>query len=392
MDMKLSHIFSEFFESEKTGGLILIACTVLSLLITNSPFGEHYLHFWHRYLDLSFLQVHLNYSLEHWINDGLMAIFFLLVGLEIERELYDGELSDFKNAILPIGAALGGMIIPALFHLSLNIGTPAQAGIGIPMATDIAFALGVLSLLGKKIPNSLKVFLTALAIIDDLGAIMVIALFYTREFFFIPFGIAFMIFVLLMLLNRFKVYNLVFYILPGMVMWYFMLKSGVHATTAGILLAFTIPFSRDKKHCPSYRLQHALHRPVSFLVLPVFAFANTGIVFTPDWYAALKESNTAGIIAGLIFGKPFGIFLFSLIAIKMGICRLPDDITFRHVVGAGALAGIGFTMSIFITNLAFTDPELIRSSKIAILAASAVAGTAGYALLSRAPQSTELHS
>jgi NhaA family Na+:H+ antiporter len=386
--MNLSQIFSEFFKSEKTGGLILIACTILSLLIANSSFGEYYLHFWHRYLDLSFMHIHLNYSVEYWINDGLMVIFFLLMGLEIERELYDGELAELRNALLPICAALGGMIMPALFHLSLNIGTSSQAGIGIPMATDIAFALGVLSLLGNKIPPSLKVFLVAVAIIDDLGAVILIALFYTQDFSFFYFGVAIMIFVVLMILNRSKVHNLVFYILPGIVMWYFMLKSGVHATTVGILLAFAIPFDRDKKLCPSYRLQHLLHKPVSYLILPVFALANTDIVLVPGWYLALRETNAAGILAGLVLGKPLGVIMSSFIAIKTGLCRRPDDITFRHLAGAGALAGIGFTMSIFIANLAFADPELVRNSKIAILAASAIPGVAGFSLLSTAPKST----
>jgi len=385
--MNLSRTFTEFFESEKTGGLLLMVCTVLSIFIANSSFGGAYLRFWHRYLDLSFLNIQLKYSMEHWVNDGLMAIFFLLVGLEIERELKEGELSDWRNALLPIVAALGGMVIPALVHFSFNVGTPSLSGIGIPMATDIAFALGVLSLLGARVPPSLKILLTALAIIDDLGAVIIIAIFYTQGFSLLYFGLSILIFAGLMILNRLKVTNLFFYLLPGVVMWYFMLKSGVHATVAGILLAFAIPFCEDERVCPSYKLQHLLHKPVSFLVLPVFALANTGIVFTQGWYLTFTERNTAGILGGLVLGKPLGIFFCSLMAIRTGFCKLPDDVTFRHLMGAGVLAGIGFTMSIFITNLAFSDAELIRNSKIAILAASAIAGVTGYLILSAAGRS-----
>jgi NhaA family Na+:H+ antiporter len=381
MKNRLSRTFTEFFESEKTGGLVLVVCTALSLLIANSAYGERYLQFWQGYLDLSFLSIQLNYSLEHWINDGLMTLFFLLVGLEIERELYAGELADLRNAMLPIFAALGGMIIPALFHLSFTLGTPSQPGMGIPMATDIAFTLGVLALLGNKIPPSLKIFLAALAIIDDLGAVMIIALFYTQGFSLFFFAMAVIIFAALIVMNRLKINRLIFYLVPGIVLWYFMLRSGVHATTAGILLAFAVPFCRDEKFCPSYRLQHFLHKPVSFLILPVFAFANTGIVFAPDWFFVFTERNTGGILAGLVLGKPLGIFIFSLIAVKTGICKLPEDLSVRHIIGAGALAGIGFTMSMFITNLAFSDAKLITSSKIAILIASAVAGVTGFLVL-----------
>jgi Na+:H+ antiporter, NhaA family len=263
-----------------------------------------------------------------------MAVFFLLIGLEVERELYAGELSDIRNALLPICPALGGMIIPALLHLSINIGTASQSGIGIPMATDIAFALGVLSLHGNRVPSSLKVFLTALAIIDDLGAVVIIALFYTQDFSLFYFGISLIIFVILVTLNRLKVSNLMFYLLPGIVMWYCMLKSGVHATTSGILLVFAIPFSKDENLCMSHRLQHFLHRPVAYLILPVFALANTGIVFGPGWYATFAERNTVGILAGLVLGKPLGIFLFSLLAVKTGLSNLPEDLTLRHFIGA----------------------------------------------------------
>jgi Na+:H+ antiporter, NhaA family len=376
--MNLSRIFSEFFESEKTGGLLLLACTFLSLFLANSSLSAAYLHFWHRSLDLSFFTIALDHTLEYWINDGLMTVFFLLVGLEIERELYDGELSDLRAAVLPIGAALGGMIVPAFFHWILNFGTVTQAGIGIPMATDIAFALGALSLLGNRIPPSLKVFLAALAIIDDLGAVIIIALFYTSHLSFPHLGAMALILLVLIILNRLKVKNLLFYIVPGIIMWFFMQKSGVHATAEGILLAFVVPFDKDKGRCPSYRLQRILHKPVSFLILPLFALANTGIVLTSSWYLSLTENNSLGILAGLILGKPLGIILASFLIVKTGWVHLPEDLTFRHLAGIGILAGIGFTMSIFITNLAFKDPILTLDSKIAILAASAVSGLLGY--------------
>jgi NhaA family Na+:H+ antiporter len=380
----LTQLFQEFFESEKTGGLALVACTLLSVVIANSGWGGGWSHFWHAHLDLSAGPVLLDYSVEHWINDGLMAVFFLLVGLEIEREIYIGELADFRKALLPILAAVGGMLIPAGFHFFLNHGRPEQSGFGIPMATDIAFALGMLSLLGNRMPPSLKVFLTALAIIDDLGAIIVIAIFYTKSLAVGWLIAVFVILLLLILLNRLGVNNLVFYILPGIVVWYCMLRSGIHATLSGVLLAFVIPFrrrgaepEREATVNPSYRLQHFLHKPVAFLILPVFALANTGIILSPGWPQGLLSRNSLGILLGLVLGKPAGIILFSWLPIRAGWCRLPEDAGFRHLLGAGLLAGIGFTMSIFITNLAFSDAEHIQGSKIAILFASLLASGLG---------------
>jgi len=373
---KLSKTFNEFFHSEKSSGILLIVCTILSLIITNSVIGANYLEFWHMSVG--------GLSVEHWINDGLMAIFFLLIGLELERELYVGELSDFKNALLPIFAAIGGLALPALIHLSLNGGTPTQAGIGIPMATDIAFALGVLALLGSRVPASLKVFLTALAVMDDLGAIIVIALFYTSELSFLYLLGALGVWGALMALNRFRVMSLIPYVMGGALMWFLMLKSGVHATIAGVLLAFAIPFTAkdDDERSPSHRLEHFLHKPVAFLILPVFALANTGIVIGGDWHQSLSQSNARGIILGLLIGKPIGITLLSFIAVSLGICRLPLDLNWKHIVGAGILGGIGFTMSIFITNLAFAgNAEVINASKIAILLASLTAGTIGFVWL-----------
>ncbi|HEU4469762.1 MAG TPA: Na+/H+ antiporter NhaA [Flavisolibacter sp.] len=379
--MKITQIFKGFFESEKTGGLILLACTLISLFIANSGSGEGYIHFWHSYLDLSFASISLNYSIEHWVNDGLMTIFFLLVGLEIERELYKGELADIRNAVLPIAAALGGMAVPALIHFAFNAGTASQSGFGIPMATDIAFTLGMLSLAGNRVPFSLKIFVTALAIIDDLGAILVIALFYSAGIGWGYLLSSLGIFALLMVLNKRGVKNLVFYTLPGIIMWYCMLKSGVHATITGVLLAIAIPFSRDDRTNPSYLLQHALHKPVAFIILPIFALANTGILLQSGWIRELGNSNSLGIMLGLVAGKPIGILLFCWLVIRFQWAKLPMLVTWRHLMGAGILAGIGFTMSIFISNLAFTDPGRVQYSKIAVLIASLCATILGLMVL-----------
>lgn len=379
---RLSSLFTHFFKSGKAGGLILILCTVLSLILANSGAGESYIHFWHAHLNLSFSGVRLDYSVEEWINDGLMAIFFLMVGLEIERELYAGELSDFKNALLPVIAAIGGMAIPALVHYLFNRGTATQPGIGIPMATDIAFSLGMLSLLGNKVPPSLKIFLTALAIIDDLGAVIIIAVFYTKDFSALNLAIALGIFGVLLILNRLKVYSIWIYGVAGVFMWYFMLKSGVHATISGVLLAFAIPFVKDDRINPSYKLQHALHNPVNYLIIPIFALANTGIHLAADWYQHLRTDNSMGIMAGLALGKPIGIFGLCWLAVAFKWCRLPEGVNWKILLGAGILAGIGFTMSIFISNLAFDKIPLIEESKIAVLIASFAAALAGLVVLS----------
>ncbi len=377
----LTNIFKDFFKSGKAGGLILIICTTASLLIANSSWGDGYIHFWHHPLNLSFLNVKLDYSVEEWINDGLMAIFFLMVGLEIERELYVGELSSFTNALLPIVAAIGGMAIPALIHFYFNHDTDTQHGIGIPMATDIAFSLGMLSLLGNKVPPSLKIFLTALAIIDDLGAVIIIAIFYTKNFSVSYLLIALGIFAFLIILNRMKVYKTWIYLIAGIVMWYFMLKSGVHATISGVLLAFAIPFRKDDSVNPSYKLQHALHNPVNYFLIPLFALANTGIILQPGWLDHLHAPNSLGIMYGLVLGKPIGIFILCWLIVKLKWCNLPEGTNWKILLGAGALAGIGFTMSIFISNLAFDDANIIQDSKIAVLIGSLVAAIIGMIIL-----------
>ena len=371
---KLSKSFKEFFDSEKSSGILLIICTVISLALANSALGANYLSVWQMYVG--------GLSVEHWINDALMAIFFLLIGLELERELYSGELSNFKNALLPIFAALGGILVPALIHFSLNAGTLTQSGIGIPMATDIAFALGVLAILGKRVPASLKVFVVAFAVIDDLCAIIVIAIFYTAQLSVLHLAGALLVWTLLFSLNRFfKIMSLVPYLLGGVLMWFLMLKSGVHATLAGVLLAFAIPFSakEDDENSASHKLEHFFHKPVAFVILPIFALCNTGIVVGADWTQNLMSANSSGIIAGLILGKPLGITLVSFIVVTLGVCRLPLDLNWRHIFGAGLLGGIGFTMSIFITNLAFTgNAEMINASKTAVLMASLIAGAISF--------------
>jgi Na+:H+ antiporter, NhaA family len=383
MKSKLTRLFIEFFDSEQASGIVLLACTLASILIANSLFGRDFIDFWHRKVgfDGGFLRLH--YSMEHWVNDALMAVFFLLIGLEIEREIYIGELSDLKSASLPIFAAIGGMATPALFYLWINRGTATQDGFGIPMATDIAFALGVLALLGNKVPAALKVFLAALAIIDDLGAILIIALFYVEDFSSLYLILALAVFAGLILLNRLGVNSLAAYLIPGIFMWYFMLQSGVHATLAGVLLAFALPFRDGGEQSPSYRLQHFLHKPVAFLIMPAFALANTGIVFTGGWWQELLSPNSLGVLIGLFLGKPLGIVMASFLAIRSGISRLSNDLTWGHILGAGFLGGIGFTMSIFITLLAFEIPATIQITKVSILLSSLSAGLVGYLILSR---------
>ena len=376
-----SSTFDHFFNSEKSSGIVLIICTLMSLLITNSPFGISYLDFWQTNL--------AGLTIEHWVNDGLMAIFFLLIGLELEGEFYVGELSDFKNALLPIFAAVGGLSLPALIHFGFNMGSATQAGVGIPMATDIAFALGALALLGSRIPTSLKVLLTAIAVMDDLGAIIVIALFYTSKLSISYLIGAMIVFGLLVMLNRLRVMSLIPYMLGGAIMWFLMLKSGIHATIAGVLLAFAIPFTNkvDDIKSPSHRLEHFLHKPVAFIILPIFAFVNTGVMIGSDWFQSLLSTNSMGILLGLTLGKPLGITLASLFVVYIGICRLPSDLNWKHIIGIGILGGIGFTMSIFITNLAFVgEPQVINTSKIAILIASFIAGIIGFVWLRLMPK------
>lgn len=373
MRKKASNLFRSFFESEKSSGIVLIFFTLISLLLTNSSFQENYLGFW----ELDFLHM----PLEHWVNDVLMAIFFLLIGLELKREFQVGELSNLKTALLPVVAALGGMLIPALIYFLFNFGTPTLSGYGIPMATDIAFALGVLSLLGNKVPLSMKVFLTALAVIDDLGAILVIAIFYTATITWLNLLISLGIFALLLVLNKLKIKNLLVYLVGGVFMWYFMHHSGIHATITGVLLAFTIPTNKDEEKSPAGKLQHWLHFPVPFVILPIFAMANTAVVLHDNIGGAVVEPYGLGILFGLSIGKPIGIALFAFIAIKLGWCKMPAQTNWSKLFGLGLLGGIGFTMSIFVTLLAFNQKEIIDNAKIVILISSLVSGFLGYVWL-----------
>ena len=374
-------LFRGFVDSEKTGGLILIGCTIFSLIVANSPLHDAYHHFWETKLDLSIGMFELDYSIEFWINDFLMAIFFLLVGLEIEREIYVGELSDVKKAITPAFAALGGMVVPGLIHYAFNAGTPEQSGFAIPMATDIAFALGILSLGGKHVSPSLKIFLTALAIIDDLGAILIIAIFYTSDLSLLNLGISLGIFGALSIIRKLGVRNLVCYLIPGVFMWYFMLKSGIHATISGVLLAFVTPFREPIKTNPSYKLQEWLHYPVAIFIIPVFALANTAIDLPKNIISSLTNHNALGISFGLVIGKTVGIFLFTYLIVKLGVGKLYQGLNWSKLLPGCIFGGIGFTMSIFITNLAFTDAETIVSSKLSILLASIVASITGLIVL-----------
>lgn len=374
--MIVSKLFNQFFHSQTSGGILLIFCTAFSLLLANSPIAESY--------DTIWLTDMFGHSFAHWINDGLMAIFFFLIGLELKREVFVGELSDTKKAILPVFAALGGMLIPAFVFFLTNKGTDTIHGFGIPMATDIAFAVAIITMLGKRVPLSLKVFLTALAVIDDLGAIVVIALFYPNPELpldFTQFGIAIAILLGLFALNKLKIKSMVPFIIGGIAVWWFMLHSGIHATIAGVLVAFTIPFDKDDSKSLSAKMEHALHIPVAFMILPLFALANTAITIDGGGLAHFSIPLASGIFLGLVVGKPVGITLFTWIAVKLGLCELPTAVNFKRVFGVGILGGIGFTMSIFVSMLAFKDPSYINEAKLMILVASLTAAIVGFIVL-----------
>lgn len=373
--------FKDFFNSSSSSGIVLFSCLFLSLVIANSPLGAGFNNFLETQLGFENDAIHLRYPIALWINDGLMAIFFLLVGLEIKREVVEGELSSPKKAILPIICALGGAIVPALIYAFLNGGTPTAAGWGIPMATDIAFALAILSLVSKKVPISLKIFLAALAIVDDLLAILVIAVFYSSELHYMNLVYAAAILGLLFLFNRFGVKNLALYLIPGVLIWYFVHHSGIHATIAGVLVALTLPTTADDVESPLEKLEHALTKPVSFLIVPIFALANTNIRFEDGMVEGLFTGLGMGIVLGLVVGKPIGILLISWLSVKLKISQLPDQARWIHILGVGLLAGIGFTMSIFISILSFTDPLLVQEAKFSILVGSFLSGFLGYMIL-----------
>ncbi len=416
-------IARQFLNRETTGGLLLIAATIIALILGNSQWADAY----HHYLEAEFLfelSQHFTFSLslEEWINDGLMAIFFLVAGLELKREILVGELSTLKKASMPLLGALGGMVVPALIFASLNVGTASIRGWGIPMATDIAYSLGIIGLLGKRVPIQLKVFLVALAIADDLGAIIVIALFYSEELSMSFLGAGAGIFIFLMLLNRMGVKNLFWYIAGGVVLWYCFLNSGIHPTIAGVLFAITIPgkpkldsknlkartvknivalretdlenrvpmldvrqlkllesIKKDTENSepPLVKLEHKLIDFNAFFIIPVFAVANAGVKLDVSLADVLSSSLGLGILLGLVVGKVLGISLFAFIGKRLGISVLHSSLRWSHVIGMGMIAGIGFTMSLFITNLAFISPELIKVSKISILIASLIAALGG---------------
>ena len=421
--------FQEFFQQEASGGILLIITTLIALAWANSPWADSYHAFWHTNISFGFGEFGLSKDILHWINDGLMAVFFFVVGLEIKREVMVGELASPRKAILPIVAAIGGMAVPAGFFLLFNPRGPGQAGWGIPMATDIAFALGVLSLLGKRVPLSLKIFLTAVAIVDDLGAVLVIALFYTSEIVWVSLLIGVVILLILIAVNRLGVRNPLVYAILGLFLWLAFFRSGIHATIAGVLLALTIPVrtrintkeffthasffldefqksgrqgesvltnstqrsaiqaievAAELAQTPLQRLEHILHPWVSYFIMPVFALANAGIAIGGDFLSSFAQPVTLGVMTGLIFGKQLGIFSASYLAVKLGWSELPSDMTWTSLYGLSWLAGIGFTMSLFIASLAFGESEFLSMAKAGILVASLVSGTAGAFILSRA--------
>ena len=364
----------EFIKDSRAVGITLLACTILSLLLANSQWQESYIHFFEKEMHLvSWL--HLPHSMLHWINDGLMAVFFFLVGMEIKRELVIGELSSIKKAALPVAAAIGGMLVPAGIYILFNANTEYHSGWGIPMATDIAFSLGVASLLGSRVPVTLKIFLMALAIIDDLGAILVIALFYGGDIsWYWLLGGTIILFVL-HLLNKVNKHHWFITLLGGILLWYCVFNSGIHATIAGVLIAFLVPLEKLGNY------EHTLHDPVNFIILPLFALANTAIIIPGNMAEALTTSLSWGVLAGLVLGKPIGITLASWITIKSGLGERPSGTNWTQLIGMGALAGIGFTMSIFITMLAFKDGNQQNIAKLAILIGAVLSVFAGLLLL-----------
>jgi len=375
------NVFRNFLRSSNAGGTLLFFAVIISLIVANSSFAQPLQQLLDRQLGFENESIHLKYSILLWINDGLMAIFFLMVGLEIKREIVEGELSSPKKASLPILCALGGAVVPALVYLSLNAGSETASGWGIPMATDIAFALAVISLLGNKVPASLKIFLAALAIVDDLIAILVIAFFYSSGIETTYLGYAAIALAVLIAMNRLNIQNPYLYLIPGVFVWYFVHHSGIHATIAGVLVAVTIPTNDTDIESPLERLEHALVNPVNLLIIPIFAFANTNITLESSMVQGLTSSLGLGISLGLLLGKPIGILLTAFLCQKLKLSTLPENSTWRHILGVGLLAGIGFTMSIFIALLSFESVLHIAEAKLAILLTSLLAGVVGYLVL-----------
>ena len=385
MDKAFGRI-QEFIRLETSGGIILMIAAVLAMIIANSPLATAYDAILGTYIKVGIGSFEIAKPAILWINDGLMAIFFFLVGLEIKREVLAGELSSFDKAILPIMAAIGGMAVPGLIYAIINWGTPENLnGWAIPTATDIAFALGILALIGSRAPVALKIFLLAIAIIDDLGAIVIIALFYTSQLSINALTISMLGFAVAIVLNRMGIQRTAPYLLVGIVMWVFVLKSGVHATLAGVLIALTIPLkSKNEDEALLYKMEHGLHPWVAFLILPIFAFANAGVNFTGIGIDDLLQPLTLGIAVGLFLGKQIGVFLATWIGVKSGIARLPENVTWRHVYGVACLTGVGFTMSLFIGSLAFGDADEMNAVRLGVVLGSVLSGLFGYVLLKSA--------
>ncbi|HDZ3722654.1 TPA: Na+/H+ antiporter NhaA [Vibrio cholerae] len=373
----MSDMIRDFFKMESAGGILLVIAAAIAIVIANSAMGEGYQAFLHTYV--------FGMSVSHWINDGLMAVFFLLIGLEVKRELLEGALKSRETAIFPAIAAVGGMLAPALIYVAFNFNDPAAIqGWAIPAATDIAFALGIMALLGKRVPVSLKVFLLALAIIDDLGVVVIIALFYSSDLSTIALTIGFIMTGVLFMLNAKHVTKLSIYLVAGLILWIAVLKSGVHATLAGVVIGFAIPLKGNKgEHSPLKHLEHALHPYVAFAILPVFAFANAGISLQGVSLVGLTSMLPLGVALGLFLGKPLGIFSFSWAAVKLGVAKLPEGINFKHIFAVSVLCGIGFTMSIFISSLAFgqANEAYDTYARLGILMGSTTAALLGYSLL-----------
>jgi NhaA family Na+:H+ antiporter len=385
MDKTFSRI-QEFIKLETSGGVVLMIAAIFAMIIANTPLSANYDLILGTYIKVGIGNFEIAKPAILWINDGLMAIFFFLVGLEIKREVLAGELSSFDKAILPIMAAIGGMAVPGIIFAIVNWGTPENLnGWAIPTATDIAFALGILALIGSRAPISLKIFLLAIAIIDDLGAIVIIAIFYTSELSINALAISALGFAAAVVLNRMGIQRTAPYLLVGIVMWVFVLKSGVHATLAGVLIAFTIPLkTKNEDEALLYKMEHGLHPWVAFLILPVFAFANAGVNFTGIGIDDLLQPLTLGIAVGLFLGKQIGVFLATWIGVKSGIARLPENVSWKHVYGVACLTGVGFTMSLFIGSLAFTTADVMNAVRLGVVLGSVLSGIIGYLLLKSA--------
>lgn len=379
---KVTNPIRYFFKNESSSGIILLLCAVIAIIVANSNIGSSYDKLLHRYITIGYKDFSLSMSILHWINDGLMAIFFFVVGMEIKREIVVGELKSISKTILPVAAAIGGMVVPAIIYAIFNCNEPTILGWGIPMATDIAFALGILSLVGsKRAPMGIIIFLTALAIVDDLGAILVIAIFYTNQISWTALLIALMVLIVLIIMNKLQVKYASIFIILGIILWVALLKSGIHATIAGVLLAMTIPTKKDKEQFEStmlYRLKHMLTPWSSFAIMPIFALANAGVVIELNSFSkVLVEPVGLGILLGLFIGKQVGIFGVSYLLIHFKIAKLPSKVTLKHIYGASLLGGIGFTMSLFVSSLSFSQGDLLSMAKISIMFASILSAISG---------------